>query len=54
MAMLKIIRRRALQGKETNFELRGEPVNLDNIVRFEKRAIKKGKLADEDTLSDIG
>ncbi|KAI1076619.1 hypothetical protein F5B20DRAFT_313740 [Whalleya microplaca] len=56
LAMVKKKRKRETgqHSKATQFKLRGEDVNMDNVTRWEKRNIKKGKLSLDDTLSEVG
>jgi hypothetical protein len=42
------------QGKETRFVLHGNEVDDQNILRFEERMIKSGKIQEDDTFSEIG
>jgi hypothetical protein len=56
LAMIKAKRRRERGNppKDTLFTLRGRPIDPKDIARFEKRAIKKGIITQEDDLSDQG
>ncbi|KAK4207616.1 hypothetical protein QBC37DRAFT_354965 [Rhypophila decipiens] len=50
IAMIKIQRQREAENppKQTRFALRGRPVDPKDITRFEKRALKKGMIKEED------
>ncbi len=54
--MIKTKRRREREDppKDTLFALRGRVVDPKDITRFEKRAIKKGQITADETLSDQG
>ncbi|RKU48907.1 hypothetical protein DL546_008856 [Coniochaeta pulveracea] len=54
LAMIKTKRRRERGNppKDTVFTLRGRPIDPKDIARFEKRAIKKGIITQDDGLSD--
>ncbi|KAH8894248.1 hypothetical protein GQ53DRAFT_744989 [Thozetella sp. PMI_491] len=54
LAMIKTKRRREREDppKDTLFTLRGRIVDPKDIVRFEKRAIKKGSITADDSLED--
>ena len=56
MAMLKRKRQRTREdpSRRTAFRLRGKEVNLREVSRFERRAIKKGSIGRHDSLSDVG
>lgn len=56
LAMIKTKRRRERGNppKDTVFTLRGRPIDPKDIARFEKRAIKKGIITQDDGLSDQG
>jgi hypothetical protein len=56
LAMIKTKRRRERGNppKDTEFTLRGRPIDPKDIARFEKRAIKKGIITPNDDLSDQG
>lgn len=53
LAMIKTKRRRERENppKETIFNLRGRIIDPRDIVRFEKRAIKKGLITEDGSLS---
>ncbi|KAJ9161887.1 hypothetical protein NKR19_g1793 [Coniochaeta hoffmannii] len=53
LAMIKLKRRRERghPPKDTQFSLRGRIIDPRDIVRFEKRAIKKGLITEDGTLS---
>lgn len=50
-AMLRIVHQRQEEGKATAFELRGKPYHLSNVIRYEKRMMRKGKVWDK---TDVG
>ncbi|KAK3318745.1 Clr5 domain-containing protein [Apodospora peruviana] len=52
MAMIKIQKQRESENppKQTRFALRGRPVDPKDIARFEKRALKKGMIKEEDLI----
>lgn len=54
--MIKTKRRREREDppKDTVFALRGRPIDPKDIARFEKRAIKRGLITQEDDLSGQG
>ena len=54
--MIKTKRRREREDppKDTLFTLRGRMVDPKDIIRFEKRAIKKGTITADETLSHQG
>ncbi len=56
LAMIKTKRRREREDppKDTLFTLRGRIVDPKDITRFEKRAIKKGAITADESLSDQG
>ena len=56
LAMIKTKRRREREDppKDTLFTLRGRIVDPKDITRFEKRAIKKGQITADESLSDQG
>jgi len=56
LAMIKLKRRRERENppKETSFTLRGRLIDPRDVVRFEKRAIKKGLITPSGSLSGHG
>jgi hypothetical protein len=56
LAMIKLKRRREREypPKGTRFSLRGRIIDPRDIVRFEKRAMKKGLITENETLSGQG
>ncbi len=54
MAMIRTRRQRESENppKQTRFMLRGRPVDPKDITRFEKRALKKGMMKEEDLMYD--
>ncbi len=56
MFMIKTMRERKAQNppKETRFVLRGRVVDPKDIIRFEKRAQKKGQMKEGDPVDSQG